>query len=108
MGIDPFVRMTHDFQPSCGENWSICGNSLEVLGPFVGSARLWESAPFVVLTLFMSPTYLRKGWYKPLLVNKNSNEILNKFKSKGFKASKLSTYCILRYQFTLLKINILT
>ena len=33
-----------------------------------------------------------KGWYKPLLVNKTSKEILNKFKSKGFKSSKLSTY----------------
>ena len=56
--------------------------------------------------------YLRKEWYKPLLVNKNSNEVLNKFKSKGFKASKLSAYdfshCILSYHITLLKINVLT
>ena len=31
-------------------------------------------------------------WYKPLLVHKISNEVLNKLKSTGFKASTLSTY----------------
>ena len=39
-------------------NRSVCGISLEILGPFVGSARLWESAPFVGLTLFVSLTYI--------------------------------------------------
>ena len=39
---------------------------------------------------------------------KNSNEVLNTFKSKNFQASKLSTlHCILRYRIILLKINLL-
>ena len=37
-------------------NRPVCGISLEILGPFVGSARLWESAPFVRPTLFVSLT----------------------------------------------------
>ena len=32
-------------------NRPVCGISLEILGPFVGSARLWKSTPFVGLTL---------------------------------------------------------
>ena len=40
------------------KNRPVCGISLDILGPFVGSARLWESAPFVGLTLFVSLTYI--------------------------------------------------
>ena len=40
-------------------NRPVCGISLEILGPFVGSAHLWESAPFVGLTLFVSLTYIQ-------------------------------------------------
>ena len=60
-GNRPISGITYDFQPSCGENRPICGNSLENLGPFVGSAHLWESAPFVGLTLFVSLTYTSKS-----------------------------------------------
>ena len=49
-------------------------------------------------TLYLQPDSLRKASYKPLLVSinlfwsiKNSNEVLNKFKSTGFKTSKMST-----------------
>ena len=50
-------------------------------------------------TLYLQPDSLRKASYKPLLVRinlfwsiKNYIQVLNKFKSKAFKASKLSTY----------------
>ena len=59
MGINKFVGMPYDFQPSCEENRPICGNSLEILGPFVGSARLCQSDPFVGLTLFVSLTHIQ-------------------------------------------------
>ena len=52
-GHQPICGNDVYFQLSCGENSPICGNSLEILSPFVGSACLWESAPFVVLTLFV-------------------------------------------------------
>ena len=75
-----FMGMTYDFQPSCGENRLIFGDSLEILSRFVGSARLWESAPFVGLTLFVSLTYIlnthKNGSMKfEIMTNTNTKEL---------------------------------
>ena len=65
--IGPFVRMMYNFQLICGNDvwfsaklWgkSTYFYSLEIWGLFVGSARLWESAPFVGLTLSVRLTYI--------------------------------------------------